>query len=116
MPVELTVDDLIRAVAQLSPDELSDFELRLEEMRIARSHFVDAEIAQIADAYRLPAQARSRVRELLQRNRTTGLAPAEEQELDSYLAEMDERLEAAAEEMLALAGQRQRNGGSRRVE
>ncbi len=106
--VELTVDDLIRAVAQLPPAELSDFEWRYDELRIARLRFRDSTLARIADAHRLPAADRVRVRELLTRNREADLKPEEARELDGYLSTMGRQLGAVADEILALAERRQR--------
>jgi len=104
--IELTVEDLITAVAQLPPGEMSDFQLRFEELQIARLRFGDPELAQIADTYRLPFADQERVRELLTLNRENGLQAEEEQELDHYFDEMEQRLDAVADEFISLAEHR----------
>ena len=108
--VEFTVDDLLEAVAQLSPTEMSEFELRLDELWITRTRFTDLEVTQIADQYRLSLPDRDRVCELLARNRENRLQAEEERELDRYLGEMERRLEAVADEIMALAARRKQDG------
>lgn len=99
--VEFTVDDLLEAVTQLSPAEMSEFELRLDELWVTRTRFTDLEVTQIADQYRLSLPDRDRVCELLARNRENRLQAEEERELDRYLSEMERRLEAVADEIMA---------------
>lgn len=109
--VELSVDDLVTAVLQLTPRELSEFELRLEELQIARTRFGDQEAARIAGAHRLPEAERYRVRDLLDRNRQGHITAPETAELDQLMAEMERRLDAVADEILAIADRRRRDSG-----
>ena len=110
--LELTVEDLVDAVLQLSPRELGEFELRLEEMRLARTRFNDPEMVRIAGAYRLPELDRDRLRDLLTRNHQGTLAADEESELDHYISEIDRRFETVADEILSLAERRKQDGNS----
>jgi len=107
---ELTVENLIDAVSQLTPRELSEFTLRFDELRLARMASVNEQAAQIAEAYRLPSEDRLRVLELLMKNREEGLTEQEEAELDAYMHEMDRRLDQVADELFALAQRRKRLG------
>jgi hypothetical protein len=51
----------------------------------------------------------ARVRELLWKNQEDCLTEEEEEELDAYMAQMDQALEETSEELLALAENRQQN-------
>jgi hypothetical protein len=110
---ELTVENLIDAVSQLTPRELSEFTLRFDELQLARKTSVNEQAAQIADAYRLPDKDRLRVLELLTKNREEGLTRLEEAELDAYMREMDRRLNQVTDELFALAQRRQQLGDER---
>jgi len=105
---------LIRAVARLTPKELSEFVLRFDDLQLA-AHLspADQQAASIADTHRLPAYDRERVADLLTKNRETGLSVSEEAELDDYMCEMDQRLSQVADELLTLSQQRQRNDRKR---
>lgn len=107
---ELTVENLIDAVSQLTPRELSEFTLRFDELQLAQMASVNEQAAEIADAYRLSGGDRLRVLELLTKNREEGLTDREEAELDAYMREMDRRLNRVADELLALAQRRERPG------
>jgi len=105
---------LIRAVARLTPKELSEFVLRFDDLQLAaRLSPADQQAASIADTYRLPAYDREHVADLLTKNRETGLSVSEEAELDDYMCEMDQRLSQVADELLTLSQQRQRNDRKR---
>jgi len=56
-----------------------------------------------------PLDQQARVCELLWKNREEGLTALEEEELDAYMNQMDQALEATAEEMLKLAEGREQN-------
>ncbi len=98
---------LIRAVARLTPTELSEFVLRFDDLQLARLSPTGQQAALVADAHRLPADDRARVADLLTKNREIGLSAPEEAELDSYMSEMDQRLSQVADELLTLSQQRQ---------
>ena len=82
----------MRSVVLLTQSELSEFVLRFDEWRLREQVQVDAQAVQIAEAYRLPADQRVRVAELLTKNREERLSADEEAELDGHLSEMDRRL------------------------
>jgi hypothetical protein len=100
-------DELIHAVSSLTPPELNEFMLRFDEWQMARLASADAQAAQIAESYRLLAQDRLRVAELLDKNREEGLTKNEEAELDTYIGEMDQRLEKVADQLLGVANRQQ---------
>ncbi|NJN96423.1 MAG: hypothetical protein HC875_21100 [Anaerolineales bacterium] len=103
---ELTVDDLLAVVAKLDDDELAEFEMLFEQLWLTRAGVLDREAAQIAAANRFSPRQQVRLRTLLEKNREEGLAANEINELDSYIAEIDEALETTADNLLKLAEQR----------
>ena len=103
---ELTMDDLLAAVSQLDEAELVEFEIRFEQLWLARSGVGDEEAAQIAAARRLSPQQQARLRALLEKNREKGITAAEAEELDTYIAEIDQALEKTADDLLKLARDR----------
>jgi hypothetical protein len=78
---ELTMDDLLAAVSQLDEAELVEFEIRFEQLWLARSGVGDEEAAQIAVARRLSPQPQARLRTLLEKNREEGITEAEAEEI-----------------------------------
>ena len=110
-----SVNDLLEAIAQLNEEEFAEFEAGFEQLALNRKTIADEEAAQIVARHRLPLSQQVRVRELLFNNREGMLTEAEEEELDFYMAKMDQALEETADELLALAEQRkhqQKNGES----
>ncbi|MCX6050178.1 MAG: hypothetical protein NT075_34200 [Chloroflexi bacterium] len=105
---ELTVDDLLEAVSKLDEAEIVKFEVGFEKIWLKRNAIIDEEATQIVEKHRLLPDEQLRVRELLLRNREMTLTEAEERELDSYMAKMDEALSETAEELLELATARQK--------
>lgn len=103
---ELTVDDLLDVVAQLNEKELMEFELGFEQIWIERQVATDQEAARIVEKQRLPLSQQARVRELLFKNREDELTEGEEEELDAYMAAMDQALEETADQLLKLADAR----------
>ncbi len=103
---ELTVDDLLAVVAKLDDNELVEFEMLFEQLWLTRAGVLDREAAQIAATYRLLPRQQVRLQTLLEKNREERLAVSEENELDSYIAEIDGALETTADNLLKLAKQR----------
>ncbi|HRW09713.1 MAG TPA: hypothetical protein P5121_31645 [Caldilineaceae bacterium] len=104
---EISVDELLNAVAKLDETELARFEVGFEQIWLHRRSMSDPEAMAIVDSHRLSPQQQIRLRELLFKNREEGLTSAEEQELDSYMTNMDQALENTADELLRLAASRQ---------
>jgi hypothetical protein len=98
---------LLNAVAQLDEQAFAVFETGFEQIWLQRNGLADLEAAQIVAQQRLPLPQQTRVRDLLGKNREEGLTPAEEEELDEYMAQMDQALEETAAELLKLAASRQ---------
>ena len=103
---ELTVDDLVNAVAKLDELDLAEFEVRFEQLWLTHKPPADEEAAQIAAKRRLTPRRQACLRTLLEKNREEGLTEAETQELDTFMAEMDKALEETADEFLKLAESR----------
>jgi len=102
------VKQLIAEVAKLSAEELAEFELEWEALRLGQVQGLerDEEAAAIVARYRLPTKQQQRVRELLQANQEGQLTRAEEEELDTLLEEIDRRNLAAAQALMELAENR----------
>ncbi|MCB0064021.1 MAG: hypothetical protein KDE47_10820 [Caldilineaceae bacterium] len=104
---EISVDELLNAVAKLDKSELARFEVGYEQIWRHRSSMNDSEALKIVESHRLSPQQQIRLRELLFKNREDSLTAAEEQELDFYMTTMDQALENTADELLRLAASRQ---------
>lgn len=77
-----------------------------DQIWLHRANVADPAAMEIVDSHRLPRQQQIRLRELLFKNREGSLTETEEQELDSYMAKMDQALEDAADDLLRLAENR----------
>lgn len=111
--VEMTVDKLLSAVADLDEEGLAVFEAGFEQIWLQRSGNIDPEAAQLVEKHRLPLEQQARVRTLLWKNREEGLTELEEEELDGYMDQMDQALEATADELLNLAERRRHHDANR---
>jgi hypothetical protein len=102
------VKQLIAEVAKLSPEELAEFELEWEALRLKQIQGLerDEEAASIVAHYRLPPKQQQKVKELLQANQEGQLTRSEEEELDALLEEIDRRNIAAAQALMELAKKR----------
>lgn len=102
-----SVDQLLEAVARLSPTERREFQHRLAAGQAANGtpELDEEALVQIAQA-RLPAAAERRLRRLIARSERGQLTP---QELADYqsLAQEAQRIDAARAEALAALAQRQ---------
>jgi hypothetical protein len=107
--VEMTVDKLLNAVAELDEEGLAVFEAGFEQIWLQRSGITNIEAAQLLEQHQLPLEQQARVRDLLWKNREEGLTELEEKELDQYMLQMDQALEATAEELLKVAETRESN-------
>lgn len=103
------VKQLIAEVAKLNPEELAEFELEWEALRLGQVQCLeqDEEAAAIVARYRLSAEQQQRVRELLQVNQEGQLTRVEEEELDALLEEIDRRNLLAAQALMELAERRE---------
>jgi len=110
LSLELTIDDLLYAVSQLDETELTEFQIRFEQLWLSRIPVNDKEAAQIAAARRLSVDQQARLHSLLEKNREASLTEAETAELDNYLKELDQALEKTADELLELAKKRKQTG------
>jgi len=103
IPARVTVDALVKAVAQLSGDELEEF---LSQVKLLRQRQADEADLLAVVQRRLPAEQQQRLDELRDKLEAETLTDAERDEL----LELVERIEAAdverAEAMLALAQRR----------
>ncbi len=99
---ELTVKQLLKAVAQLEAEQLALFErgfakLRQQRGRTAsdtgwsRSRPLAEELASIAASHRMPQESRRRLSELLDENKEGQLSADQEQELDTFIEDIDRR-------------------------
>ena len=106
VPAQLTVQHLMAAVQQLSPDELREFERQFAAWQQQHSKQMDEEVALIqAIKGRLPAADEQRLKRLIAKSERGTLTP---QELDAYrtLAQRTEQLNVMRVEALAELVQR----------
>lgn len=103
---ELTIDDLLAVVSNLNEVELAEFEIRFEELWLSRPAPVDEEAAHLAFKQRLSPPHQARLRALLEKNREGDMTEIETEELDEYIAKIDQALEKTADDLLKLAKHR----------
>ncbi len=108
--ITLTVEQLVDAVKQLTPQEWERFERQLTALRRASSDNGSESLRQQA-GYKFPARVQRRLSRLLAKQREAELSAAERAELDALLEEYDRRLVEKAEVRHALR-QRSRKKGS----
>lgn len=105
--ISQNVEQLLEAVARLSPDEQREFQRLLDARQAANGHTETDETALVQAAQvRLPAAAERRLRRLITRSERGQLTP---QELADYqsLAQEAQRIDAARAEALVTLAQRQ---------
>lgn len=106
--ITLTVEQLVDAVKQLTPQEWERFERQIAALRRKRSNNgSDTDSLRRKADYKFPARTQRHLSSLLAKQREEGLSPTERAELDNLLAEYDSRLVEKAEARHAL---RQRSG------
>jgi hypothetical protein len=106
--ITLTVEQLVDAVKQLTPQEWERFEREMAALRRRRlNNGSDTDSLRNKAGYKFPARTQQRLSRLLEKQREEGLSPAERMELDNLLAEYDSHLVEKAEARHAL---RQRSG------
>lgn len=102
--IQVTVEELLDAVAKLSPAEQAQFERGFKALRQRRASLKE-KVARRAESYQLPPKQQQRLRELLDKNKEGLIIPEEEKELDALLEELDRRNLLLADEMQKLAHQ-----------
>lgn len=107
---KLTVDDLLVAVEQLPPQELTAFVRRVIAIQTKRGLplVIDEEeraLLQVIEG-RLPATAQNRLDTLREKSRAGTLTPAEQAELLSFVQQIERQDLARAEALVSLARQR----------
>jgi len=88
--IQVTVEELLDAVAKLSPAEQVQFEHGFKALRQRRAPLKE-KVALHAESYQLPPKQQERLRELLDKNKEGLIIPEEEKELDALLEELDRR-------------------------
>ncbi len=107
---KLTVDDLLVAIEQLPPQELTEFVRQVIAIQARRGIplLADDEEQALLEAVegRLPAEAQSRLDTLREKGREETLTPAEQAELLSFVQQVERRDLARVEALVDLARQR----------
>lgn len=111
VPAELTVDHLIRAVEQLSSDELAEFTRRVIGLQARRGIplLVDEEEQALLSAIvgsRLPAESQRRLDELREKSRAGTLTPEEHAELLASVQQVERQDVVRAQALVDLADKR----------
>ena len=102
--IQVTMEELLDAVAKLSPAEQAQFEHGFKALRQRRAPLKE-KVACCAKSYQLPPKQNERLRELLDKNKEGLIIPEEEKELDALLEELDQRNLLLANEIQKLAHQ-----------
>jgi hypothetical protein len=100
----VTVEELLNAVAKLSPAEQTRFERDFKVLRQRRMSLKE-KVVRCAESYKLPSKQQDRLRELLDKNKEGLIIPEEEKELDALLEELDRRNLLLADDIQKLAHQ-----------
>lgn len=107
---KLTVDDLLVAIEQLPPQELTEFVRQVIAIQARRGIplLADDEEQALLEAVegRLPAETQSRLDTLREKGREETLTPAEQAELLSFVQQVERRDLARVEALVDLARQR----------
>jgi hypothetical protein len=104
---ESTIEQLLGALEQLSPQELMAFEEQFFEMKRQRiAALADEEALQQQIAYRFPKRKKQRVRALLSKSNAGVLTQAEKLELDALIEEFEQKSLEKAEAMHLLKQQK----------
>ena len=101
---QVTVEELLDAVAKLSPVGQARFERAFKALH-QRKVSLKEKVARCAESYKLLPKQQGRLRELLDKNKEGLITPEEGKELDTLLEELDRRNLLLADEMQKLAHQ-----------
>jgi hypothetical protein len=102
--VELTVEQLLDAIEQLTDDELIQFETEYPKRRLKRSSKVDAMLdLHSAIAYRFPKEKQERLDDLIDKNNLGTITEAERDELAALVEAFDQKTLEKAQAMHRLA-------------
>lgn len=108
MATKVTIEQLLSALEQLSPQELMEFEEKFFEMKQqCITSFADEKVLQQQIAYRFPKRKKQRMRALLSKSNAGVITQAEKLELDGLIEEFEQKSLEKAESMYLLA-QRQK--------
>ena len=102
--IQVTVEELLDAVAKLSPAEQARFEHGFKAL-CQRMVSLKEKVVHCAESYKLPPKQQKRLRELLDKNKEELIIPEEEKELDALLEGLDRRNLLLADEIQKLAHQ-----------
>ena len=108
-PAQLTVEDLIAAIKQLSPAEWREFQHKLSEWQALNGTQNETETAlldRIQENSRLPDAEQRRFNQLRRKRQAEGLTAAEESELQALWQRVEQMNVARLEALTRLAEQR----------
>lgn len=101
---QVTVEELLDAVAKLDPAEQVLFEQGFKVLR-QRRMLLKEKVARCAESYQLSPKQQEQLRKLLDKNKEGLITPEEEKELDVLLEKLDQRNLLLADEIQKLAHQ-----------
>lgn len=106
---KFTIEQLLSALEQLSPQELMEFEEKFFEMKQQRiTSLADEKVLQQQIAYRFPKRKKQRMRALLSKSNAGVITQAEKLELDGLIEEFEQKSLEKAEAMYLLAQRKQK--------
>jgi len=104
LEVELTVEQLLQAVEQLTDDELVSFDAEYQERRLKKLPEKDTMLElHSAIAYRFPREKQERLDDLIDKNNVGTITEVERYELAALVEEFDQKTLEKAQAMYQLA-------------
>ncbi|MBM3237112.1 hypothetical protein FJZ31_12540 [Candidatus Poribacteria bacterium] len=106
---KFTIEQLLGALEQLSPQELLEFEEKFFDMKQQRIVFLaDEKVLQQQIAYRFPKRKKQRMCALLSKSNAGVITREEKLELDGLIEEFEQKSLEKAEAMYLLAQRKQK--------
>ncbi|HIE26845.1 TPA: hypothetical protein EYP66_06125 [Candidatus Poribacteria bacterium] len=106
---KFTIEQLLSALEQLSPQELMEFEEKFFEMKQqCITSLADEKVLQQQIAYRFPKRKKQRMRALLSKSNAGVITQAEKLELDGLIEEFEQKSLEKAEAMYLLSQRKQK--------
>ena len=104
LEVELTVEQLLQAIEQLTDDELIQFETEYPKRRLKKLSEMDTMLdLHSTIAYRFPKEKQERLDDLIDKNNAGTITEAEHSELAALVEEFDQKTQEKAQAMYQLA-------------
>ncbi len=109
LEVELTMEQLLQAIEQLTDNELMQFETEYRAKRLKRLSELDTMLdLHSAIAYRFPREKQERLDDLIDKNNAGTITEAERSELAALVEEFDQKTLEKAQAMYRYASEEEK--------